>query len=584
MLRSGVFKIRPKGGGLVPFVPKRPQESLLRAIRKEIATGHRACIMILKARQIGFSTLIALLYLALALIREGCECLVAADKGDNQAKIWRIYRRAYRNLPDELRYYEDPVTGEKKDKHRFDSKKELEFSDNESHIGVYVATEGGLGTSDSISLAHFSEFALWKEQKETLKVAMDAMPDLPGCIAVIETTARGWGNTFHEMWRRSSAAVEEGRFTTWIPFFMPWWRERDYVRTPEPNFTLDDSETKLVRDVEAYADNYTLTHKQLMWRRMKLEEAEGDERLFNRENPSTPEHAFQATGDRVFDPEGLSWQVNKYVTEPRTFEIDLSANGDVSLYPVTEQFDVRGVPTNGRLRIYRDPAGRDCIMAADPTHNMSENSDSAAAHVIDVHTLEQLAVWEGRCDQHQFGDILFALGSYYNRAYAIVETNIGLTTAERLVELGYGNIHWYQPPGIMGSEPTWYPGYRTTPKGRDLAIHITKRLISERMPVLYDMRTLEELTAFQETQSGRKFKAEAPGGKQDNLVMALAIAYHIGNAKYGWTQDGKLLRQRKFDPLEMKKQPAPRLTAAQFAAKLRRDRQREANRRAFDCT
>ncbi len=221
---------------------------------------------------------------------------------------------------------------------------------------------------------------------------------------------------------------------------------------------------------------------------------------------------------------------------------------------------------------------------ADPTHGVSEQSDPAAIHIFDVHSLEQLAVWEGRCDQHTFGDICVAMARHFNNAYSVIESNIGLTCIQRMLELGYANVHWHQPHGHHHADKTWQPGFRTTTASRDSAIRLLKRLVRERIPVLYDARTLQEMQSFQEIRTGTKFKAQAPKDKCDNLVMALAIGLYVGNAEHNWTTNGKLMRQRKFAPPEHKALHRPlNETTEQAAERMRRHKKRNAQRGAMDC-
>lgn len=595
LIETGIFKIATKEGGLIAFLPKWEQRRLYSLIRQNIERGLPSLIMVLKARQVGFSTAIAILFLALALVRDTVDAVVAAHEEKSRNRIWKIYKTAWRNLPDEHRKYTPDGARKPKDRARYDSRRELEFEDNETHIAVHVAGKGELGRSGATHLAHLSEYARWKDQKGDLNSVMESVPKLPGSIAIIETTANGWGDHFHTMWLAAEKAEKEKRPHPWIPFFLPWWKEPSYQTKPRgkreiggfgkvTDWENTDDETLLVGEIKQRY-GVTLSKAQLQWRRDKIAgDCGGDIRLFDQENPSTPEHAFQGSGEHVFDPEGLDYQIRKYVTAPMaTYEVELTALKECFMRPEREVLDEKGVPIRGRLRLYRHPEQRECLLMADPTHGVSEQSDPAALHIFDVHTLEQLAVWEGRLDQSSFGDVCFALQRHYNNAFAVVETNIGLTTVKRMIELGGHNIHWHMPTGKHHADPTWQPGFVTNQKSRDEAIRVLIRLIHERIPVLYDARTLKEMQAFKEVKTGKRYKAEAPVDKCDNLVLALAIGLLVGNAKYGWTQNGKLMHQRKHDPPPMFAEPPRRSESAEQAAKrMMRERRHEALRRAFD--
>ena len=582
---TGIFKIQTKVGGSIRFVAKWEQCDLLEKIRRRMAKGKTAWIVILKARQIGFSTVIALLFLALALVRDTIDVLVASHEVKSQKRIWRIYKHAWRNLPDE--YTKIKIDGKTQSRARYDSRQELEFKDNNTHMGVYVAGKGELGRSGATHCAHLSEFARWKDQEADLNAVEESVPDDdgPGAICIIETTANGWGDKFHDLWLAAEKAKDAGVEHPWQPHFAPWWHESAYQSKPDKNFKMDADEQRLYDAVESRY-GHKLNKAQLQWRRNKIAKKGGNVRLFDQENPSTPEHAFLATGEHVFDARSLDYQITKYSDSPLGyFEMELSRHSTPFLRAERFVLDQKNVPVKGCLRIYRHPENRECIMMADPTHAVSDVSDPAAIHVFDVNTLEQLAVYEGRLDQHSFGDLCVALAKHYNFAYAVIESNGGMTTAKRVLELGYRNIHWHLPTGHYNADPTWQPGYITAQKSRDEAIRVLKRLLLEKMLVIYDARTLHEMQSFQEIRTGSKFKAQAPKDKHDNLVMAMAIGMHAGNAKWGWTQNGKLMRERKHHPVEhFVVNPRPlHETAEQAMARIKGKNKRQRLRAAFDC-
>ena len=516
LIETGIFKIRAAGGGMVTFVPKDFQRKLYKHIRSQMADGKQARIIILKGRQMGFSTAIAILFLALSIVREAVVTLVVAHEKKAADKIFSIYRRALHHLPED-----------KLPKTEYDSMRHVVFEDTEAEIAVEVAVQGKLGRSDTVTYAHFSEYAWWKEQPETLQAALSAIPEVVGTIAIIETTANGWGDDFHGKWLGAEASwrvltkTVQAEKSNWEPFFAPWFWEKAYrTRIPE-GFELNTDEA-------AYLREFKLDRTQANWRRGKLvSDCGNDERLFDREFPGSPERAFAATGEAVFDPEALERQFTKFATEPEgTFDVGIAVNN--------EPFCV--FRAEGFFRIYRRPEdGHEYIVVGDPTHNQGSNSDDAAAHVIDSVTREVVASLSGPVGAHEFGDVLVGMAKMYNGAYIIVESNIGKVTVERITrDLRYGNIHYYQKPGNLDSGPSWEMGFSTNVKTRGDMIHTSKRLIREDLVVIYDKPTLMELREFKEVEKGEKKKAMAPRGKQDNLVMALMIGFYVAAKRHSW--------------------------------------------------
>lgn len=506
---QGKLKIRAKAGGMVAFRPTWLQVKLYKHIRAQIAKGKQAKVVILKARQIGFSTAIAMLFLALSIVREAVVTLVVAHEKKSADKIFEIYRRALHHLPED----EQPET-------KFDSMRQVVFQGTESQIGVEIAVKGKLGRSDTVTYAHFSEYAWWEEQRETLQAALSAIPEAVGTIAVIETTANGWGDDFHEKWLEAEETWGS-QSTGWEPFFVPWFQHNEY------HLKLPD-EYKQSREEDELQTQFKLAKTQVHWRRHKIKnECGGDVHLFDREFPASPTHAFRATGEHVFNQESLDWISAQFACDPLgIFDISVTLLGEPS----------RNYNEKGFFRVYKEPSpGREYVIAADPTHNVGLNPDDAAFHVIDALAREQVAAFSGPIGADEFGDCLVGAAKLYNNAYVIVETNIGLATVKRMHDgWGYGNIHWYKVPGDVGAAPTWQMGFSTNPRTRADSIHVTKRLVREMLLAIRDKPTLAELQQFKEVKKGEKKKAQAPAGKQDNLVMALCILCYVANDRWRW--------------------------------------------------
>jgi hypothetical protein len=71
-----------------------------------------------------------------------------------------------------------------------------------SDLRTETAQDKHAGRSGSATLVHASEFAFWPYPRETLTAMLQIVPDEVGTIVVIESTAHGVGNAFHEEWLR----------------------------------------------------------------------------------------------------------------------------------------------------------------------------------------------------------------------------------------------------------------------------------------------------------------------------------------------------------------------------------------------
>ena len=91
--------IRTKSGRLVPLQFNPPQQKLYRAIAAQAKAGRPIRIIILKARQMGFSTVTGGLIFHRTATRELVESLVVAHQEDATANLFAMYRLFYEELP-----------------------------------------------------------------------------------------------------------------------------------------------------------------------------------------------------------------------------------------------------------------------------------------------------------------------------------------------------------------------------------------------------------------------------------------------------------------------------------------------------
>lgn len=544
---KSVFTIKIKGGGFIKFRAKPAQLHMLTAVYQDMALGLPVFIAILKARQIGFSTCIALLFLALALVKDALDIIIAAHINDSASSLFSIIKLGYMFMPEVLK----PI----KEK---DNVQELKFQVNQSQLKSFKAKEGAMGVSTSYTHAHFSEIALWQENPPaTLATALDAIPKMVGVIVFAESTSRGKNNILHDMWKRSTEAWANPenrggvRGDTWRPLFYSWMDDADY-RLP-----VTDAFKLTIEEVE-FQKQYRCTREQLAWRRAKI-----DEKIstmghasalahFNRENPSDPETAFKAAGDIVFDLEAIDWLNETYRQVPQTtYDTFLIKDNN---YPNGYKPMITPNGLNGALRIYQRPEeGVEYTLWCDPTRNEGVNPNDAAFHVIDTRTITQVAAFNLAIDPADLARICAAVGWYYNYAYAVVENNnAGITTCRVMYkELGYTNMHTHISPGKTGYQTSEILGFSMKGDIRSDCIENFKRYIREYRVAIYDYLTLDEMESFRAVYDKKrgKFKEQADTGKQDNMVTSFMMGLYVGNQRYSWHLKSA---KRKNEPRQIK--------------------------------
>lgn len=280
-----LYKIMVKGDGdtvghVMPFKPNRAQRRLIRSLHYRN--------LILKARQLGFTTLIAIMWLDHALFVPDQRVGIIAHNLDDAATIFRDkVRFAYNNLPAQIR---DRMPLAR------DSAKELHFAHNNSAIRVATSMRGG-----TIHRLHISEMGkiAAKFPEKAVEIVTGSLPAVPlNGIAIIESTAEGQEGEFYDIATRAEALAEQGRPlipTEWKFHFFPWWQDPAYslpidqaraVRISPPEHEYFDK-------IEA-AEGCILRPGQRAWYIAKRDnEFSGDAEKMWQEMPSTSAECWQ---------------------------------------------------------------------------------------------------------------------------------------------------------------------------------------------------------------------------------------------------------------------------------------------------
>jgi hypothetical protein len=166
--------------------------------------------------------------------------------------------------------------------------KELVFDVLDSGYKVGTAGNKAVGRSSTIQYFHGSEVGFWPHAEEHAKGIMQAIPDAPDTEVILESTANGIGNYYHQQWQMAERGESE-----YIAIFVPWYWQSEYRKLADKSFSLTDEELLL-------ANAYNLDEEQLAWRRSKIVElsiggADGGD-AFRQEYPMTAAEAFRVSG------------------------------------------------------------------------------------------------------------------------------------------------------------------------------------------------------------------------------------------------------------------------------------------------
>lgn len=276
---SGVlYCIKDKHWNKVVYTPKKAQ--LHYQQNKHVKN------IILKARQLWFSTEIDLDVLDEVLFNSYFSAGIIADNKDSADRIFRDkVKFAFDNLPEWLR---------NEFKAKTDRKWELVFENNDSSVSVDTSFRWW-----TLQYLHISE--LWKiankYPEKAREIQTGALNTLaPSSRCDIESTAEGNSWLFYDMCMRAMEMEEKGVELTDMDFkfhFYAWWLDDTYTLDSKEEIRPETREyigkVKWDSWVQRHYPKLEFTDGQLRWYQKKLEEQKED---MQREFPSYPKEAF----------------------------------------------------------------------------------------------------------------------------------------------------------------------------------------------------------------------------------------------------------------------------------------------------
>lgn len=306
---------KKKAGELTPFVFNRAQRYVESILNKQLQDTGMVRAIVLKGRQYGGSTHIQGRFFHKLQFQPNRKAFILAHSADSTDHIFGMTDTFQKNLP-------SPVAS----KLLVDNSRELTFA-NGSSYAVGTAGRATVGRGTTVQYFHSSETAFYEKALGITTGMLQAVARVPNTESILESTANGVGNFFHNMW--TAAVAGEGDY---IPIFVPWYWQDEYKAALREDFTLTEQERVYLELFE----NKGLTKEHLQWRRLKLTELEGEVWRFMQEYPMTPEEAFRRVEESFYDMPRLYLAVERSKTMlpaevahmPRILGVDPGRTGD----------------------------------------------------------------------------------------------------------------------------------------------------------------------------------------------------------------------------------------------------------------
>ena len=274
-----LYWIKNKEGEKVRFKPNWTQEDFLSAMW--------FFNIILKARQLGFTTLITLFILDVCLHNSNIQAGIIADTDEKAMEIFSDkIKFAYENLPESYRGARYALV---------DSMHTLRFN-NGSSIQVGTSMRGT--TKQYLLVTELGKISAESPQKAAEIKTGSFNTVHAGQFLFVESTAKGREGLFFEMVGVAREDQQMRRELTQISFkfhFYPWYLEESYALSPADaaGVVMTKEDLEYFAKVEAEM-GCELTLEQKAW---YVEKRRTQKEDMKAEYPSTPDEAFEVSGE-----------------------------------------------------------------------------------------------------------------------------------------------------------------------------------------------------------------------------------------------------------------------------------------------
>ncbi len=475
--------------------------------------------VILKSRQLGFTTFIDLFILDSILFSPNKEGLIIAHKVQDATEIFdKKIDFALRNMAEDVKgaFFKMAQRSSRKVQVVIDYGPE---AGSTSSIAVSVS-----GRSGTYHYVHVSEFAkmcaLFPKRAE--EVERGTFPTVPfdGFI-FIESTAEGMAGRFYEIFQQNwlsrdkiSPLISQVNF---LPHFYNWQFDDMEMKKIYENIPVTEMETCEI-DWGEYQKEHNLTDKEITYYYMKWLQFGGKNspdaiKSLMQEYPTTQEEAFLSTGQTYFSTAKVA-KLLQEVKPGQKGELGTNEKGDVVFNPVS----------SGSLEIFKHPElGTKYIIGGDTAEGLA-HGDAQVLYVINHKTEECDALYRSSVAPDELANEAYKLGKFYNFALLGIEVNKdGLWVNDALEKMGYINLYYRKVFDDITQKVTRFFGWKTTSATRPFALAALKAVFF-RKESGFPAMILNEMLTFIRNMKG---KPEAMDKKHDDVIMAASIGYAI---------------------------------------------------------
>lgn len=523
------------------------QKILIDQVMYDLSVGRPVRYIILKARQMGISTIIEAICFWWTATHKRQNSVIIAHESDASGNLYEMFRLYYENC--------HPMFQPRR---KYNSKKELVFDVEDTIKEEYLAdgkeppglrsqiktmvAKAGKGRSSTINFFHGSEVAFWESGADVKASALQAIPMRKNTFAFLESTANGVGGYYYDEWQFAKKGESAFR-----PLFFAWHEHPEYELDVEEPITLyDDEENELMTIFSAKQYERHKWDRKILWRREKKKEFRAKPEEFYQEYPKDDMEAFLSSGRPRFDTqklvkmEELAAKTSDHVFGQVLPNPDKEDEEKYIFEEVAKTFQDQDptplklweLPFKGDPSELIPPAkyviGVDVSEGKLNSESIQKTNDYSVIDVMRQDNLKTVARWRGHIDPDLLGAVVYRIGTFYNNALVGVEVNNhGLTTIQHLRNHFYRNLYMRETnEENQFQERTAVMGWRTDRKTKPIIINNLATAIRDGDIIDLDIVFIRECMTYVRDDQGH---TNAQDGMYDDTVMAKAIALQMSD-------------------------------------------------------
>lgn len=488
--------------GIIPFKIYNSQKRLVNLIDNE------RFIVILKTRQAGFSTTLALysLHLINFFPAKIIECFSISE--EESTIVYKKVELAYNNLPFWMKtqtVHQTTTQLENSLKSSFTAKTTSPNKGSGSSLSLLILDEAA-------KIPHINQ--MWAAVYPTIST---------GGKVIVNSTANGLGNWFANIYLQ--AVKKQNEFAA---YFVDWWqipeRDNEWLEKVENNdysFLPENTSFQMFLEAEEKGNNE--------WVKNQVKNL-GSWDLFCQEYKGE----FLGTGRTVLDNKTLIYL--QQITNSTTILMEGQLPQSNCFIKSLEIYNF--VEKNHEYLTLSDVAS-------------GRGDDYSTIIIFDLTTQEQVAEYCDRIEPHTLAKYIKQISTYYNNSFVLVESNaVGLAVLSAL--LNDNDPETYYENVFVQEKNNGYRSVEITAKTREEDIFFFTNALQDNEIKIKSKRLVSELLTFIWQQRRSKQIAIAETGCHDDLIMAFSLLGYFYNYIYNKSYNNNLGAYNYFDKVEGK--------------------------------